>query len=567
MVRNLWLFFVSLSLLVAEKRPQISNDGLKRVEGTNSYKLQMHDDDMLRVYQKWLDTGISSLFSAIANKKLKKHRKSVADRFAECSSGADEVIKHAKCLKKLMKNQFESPRPKKVNRFNRYRKNGEEEHGGFKQEVDEDFVRRKRGVKSAKGYKINGSKGVMNPMMQVAKSIYDSLKDAANKTELPKWQDTIESLKINGRALKKKTKLLEDTSDESLSAMGLEGVKRQMNKEDFDLDAIEEIQKDPEKLKAFLKEIKKKKGNKPEAKIMDIVRSAMEMGYNIAGQDTSKFYNSTMRIASPKFLELFPESENDTIKLISPSLFALHESDDPIENLTSIPNLLKRFGLQEHQLFLDIIMEAAGVNERSEDIIQRLKDVSKNETQQMFDVMKEMLDDNNVPLYPTPQNATAMGESPEMFDFWKKLRDSYSKDQLRELNHTGYAVMNKEQITALYGPKSHLYNETKYELLMRLNEEEIHQEMEKEIEAMAEMESFKLRQKDVVLSPVLFTWVVLDTVATSQPYILSPLLFDPIILSPNYFGAVIVTPWVLTYCPLVCWAVLYWRRGCSPRLY
>uniref|UniRef100_A0A1I7SC79 Uncharacterized protein n=1 Tax=Bursaphelenchus xylophilus TaxID=6326 RepID=A0A1I7SC79_BURXY len=514
------------------------NKNFKRVEGTNSYELSVKDDDMMQMYQKWMDTGMSSLFSAIANKKLKKHRKSIATKFGECSTSADDLIKHAKCLKQLLNHKFDTPKPKKFNRFNRYRQHrvgDEDEESGFKQQLDENTVRSKREIKSAKGYRMKGSKVVMTPMMQIAKSIYDSVKQASNKTELPKWQNTIESLKTNGKALKKKRKDIEDTSDESLATMGLQGLKRQVNRNDIQFEGeLEDIQKDPAKLKRLMAEIKKKKGNTPEAKVMDIVRSAMEMGYNIAGQNTSRFYNSTMRIASPKFLELFPDSGNDTVNLISPSLFALHESDDPIENLTSIPNLLKGFGLQEHQLWLDVIMEAAG----------ELKEAGKNQTAQMVDMMKEMVDENNVPLYPTEQNATEWGESQAVFDFWTKVRDSYTKDQLRELNHTGYAILNKEQITLLYGPESRLYNKTKYERLMSMNEEEIHEEMENQIQMMAEMESFKLRKKDVVLSATLFTWVVLNPTTTSQPFILAPLLFDPIILSPSIYGAVILTPWV-----------------------
>ncbi|CAD5214283.1 unnamed protein product [Bursaphelenchus xylophilus] len=528
--------------------PKVSAEKLKRVEGTNSYELDVKDDDMMVMYQKWMDTGMSSLLSAIANKKLKKHRKSTSDKFGECSSKADDVIKQAKCLKKLLKHKFDTPKPKKINRFDRYRphKIGEEmEESGFTQQLDDNTVRKKRDVKSASGYKIKKNKVVMTPMMQIAESIYDSIKRSSNKTELPKWQDTIENIRNNGQALKKKKKELEDKSDESLDALGLQGVKHHLNNEDIDFDGdLEDIQKDPIKFKKLMADIKKKKGNTPESKAMDIVRSAMELGYKLAGKDTSKFYNSSMKIASPKFFELFPEKDNDTVSLISPSLFALHESDDPIENLTSIPNIMKAFGLQEQQIFLDIIMEAAGVNEKSEDIKKQLKETSKNQTEQMYDAMKNMVDENNVPLYPTEQNATAMGQSPEMFEFWQKLRDSYTKDQLRELNHTGYAVLSKQQITALYGPQSHLYNETKYNLLMSMTEEEVHEEMEKQIEMMAEMESFKLRKKDIVLAPTLFTWVVLNAPLASQPFILSPLLFDPIILSPSIWGAIILTPWV-----------------------
>jgi hypothetical protein len=35
----------------------------------NAQKVPIKDDDVLQIYQKWIDTGLSSLMAAFANKK------------------------------------------------------------------------------------------------------------------------------------------------------------------------------------------------------------------------------------------------------------------------------------------------------------------------------------------------------------------------------------------------------------------------------------------------------------------------------------------------------------------
>lgn len=75
------------------------------------------------------------------------------------------------------------------------------------------------------------------------------------------------------------------------------------------------------------------------------------------------------------------------------------------------------------------------------------------------------------------------------------------------------------------------------------------------------MDKFQIRQKDIVLSPISFTWIVLLSGLASQPLVLSPVIFckfklevakkvlAPLILSPSVYGAVILSPWM--FVPLV----------------
>jgi hypothetical protein len=37
--------------------------------GGNARRVNMADDDIMKIYQKWIDTGLSSLLAAVANQK------------------------------------------------------------------------------------------------------------------------------------------------------------------------------------------------------------------------------------------------------------------------------------------------------------------------------------------------------------------------------------------------------------------------------------------------------------------------------------------------------------------
>lgn len=54
--------------------------------------------------------------------------------------------------------------------------------------------------------------------------------------------------------------------------------------------------------------------------------------------------------------------------MISPSIFSLHDDGQGLEKLTSLPNLLKGMPMKDQDLWLDVIMEAAGVNEHSQNL-------------------------------------------------------------------------------------------------------------------------------------------------------------------------------------------------------
>jgi hypothetical protein len=58
------------------------------------------------------------------------------------------------------------------------------------------------------------------------------------------------------------------------------------------------------------------------------------------------------------------------LSFVSPSLFSLHDKGTGLENLTSLPNLVKGFSGRDQQEWLNLIMEAANVNEQAKKIDQ-----------------------------------------------------------------------------------------------------------------------------------------------------------------------------------------------------
>jgi hypothetical protein len=71
------------------------------------------------------------------------------------------------------------------------------------------------------------------------------------------------------------------------------------------------------------------------------------------------------------------------------------------------------------------------------------------------------------------------------------------------MNSTGYTSLTKEQIHFLYGPKSPYNSTQKLQQFLKIDsQKDLNKHIEKDVKALAEVESFKVRQKDIVLSPI-----------------------------------------------------------------
>uniref|UniRef100_A0A915E6A0 Uncharacterized protein n=1 Tax=Ditylenchus dipsaci TaxID=166011 RepID=A0A915E6A0_9BILA len=277
-------------------------------------------------------------------------------------------------------------------------------------------------------------------------------------------------------------KKLEEESIENMEQFAFRGMKsRGMLDED-----LHSIIEDPKKLKKFLNKKRGQKAQEPMQKLMGLMKEGLKIGYTLAGKNTTNFADKNMKIASPRFLSVVPEEEdngNNAIDVLSPSLFSLHDEGKGLENLTSLPNLVKGFGNKDQQAWLNLIMEAAGVVEEADKI-----------------------------------------------------------EEIKEMDRKGYALLNSTQIHMIYGPQSPYNNSEALRILTSLNSSSMPEYIEKDIHQTAQLKSFKIRMKDVVLSPVVLTNIVLSPSSTSQAFILSPLLLSPIILSPSVLGPLVLSP-------------------------
>lgn len=134
-------------------------------------------------------------------------------------------------------------------------------------------------------------------------------------------------------------------------------------------------------------------------------------------------------------------------------------------------------------------------------------------------------------------------------DTWLQLNRKLSEQQRQEINRTGYALLNRDQLEFVYGPGSPFNDSQALARLRPLladNSTTVNKLIELDIQRMAEMHSFDVRQNDVVLSPVLFNPAILNPRRTSQPIILSPIVFSPTILSPTLMGPAILSPRVFS---------------------
>ncbi|KAI6238494.1 CBN-MLTN-3 protein [Aphelenchoides fujianensis] len=110
--------------------------------------------------------------------------------------------------------------------------------------------------------------------------------------------------------------------------------------------------------------------------------------------------------------------------------------------------------------------------------------------------------------------------------------------QLHEMNATGYAMLRPDQLEMLYGEHSPYNNTKALAEFSNMTHEQMHDYVERDIHTLSEVDKFKIRQKDIVLSPIAFTWLALvPTLA---------IIFSPLILSPSVFGAVALVPLILS---------------------
>uniref|UniRef100_A0A914Y401 Uncharacterized protein n=1 Tax=Panagrolaimus superbus TaxID=310955 RepID=A0A914Y401_9BILA len=227
----------------------------------------------------------------------------------------------------------------------------------------------------------------------------------------------------------------------------------------------------------------------------------------------------------------------------------LHGNGKGFERELSLPNLVKGFTTADQQQWLDLIFEASGVEEtikQAEDalIAQEFQVREKRSYEQ------RMRGPNGEPLYLTKEKAIETLGNPEAkrIEVSETLIKTYSKNQMKEMNETGYAILSKEQMEIVYGHGSPHADSKKLKMFGNMSAEEIHRRIEKDIKAMAEKRLVRTK-RTILLSPFVNSAVLFAPEVASQPIILSPILFTSVIGSPAVLGPIILGPWL--FLPLI----------------
>uniref|UniRef100_A0A915CL33 Uncharacterized protein n=1 Tax=Ditylenchus dipsaci TaxID=166011 RepID=A0A915CL33_9BILA len=497
--------------------------------------IPISQDAYLDLHTHWMEKAYSGLFASIAKQQLIGKTKRTQQKLTDCSKRATNVILHAQCLLDLFNAKApdeETPKPTNSDMkrspvspgLSRLHKTETQETGRWvgsllvpsseiiqssasHEEITENRQKRSAQVVGRSEYQLISKDSGIGPLGAVAKVLTRSLLKAKNKTQTTQWQDSINK------------------------------VRQLMAK-------LDEIIGDPKQLKKMLTSGRNDKNMDSTRKITGLLRQALKLGYMLAGENTTDFDNKNVKMISPRFLSVTPG--DDTMNVLSPSLFSMHNEGEGLEKLTSLPYLIKEFSGKDQQEWLNFILEAAGIEEEIDKFEKKEVDEEKwKKAKEKYDF--EIRGEDGQPLYFTKQNVTdRFGDfEKRKIDTWELLVANYSKEQWKELNKTGYAVLTPEQLHMLYGPASPYNNSQTLSRLLSITNLESGLQMD--IQRTASLEIFKVRHKrqsGIIESPVILSPIVNAAPVLSQAVILSPLVLSPVILTPAVLGPVILSPWV-----------------------
>ncbi|EFP05118.1 hypothetical protein CRE_04036 [Caenorhabditis remanei] len=419
--------------------------------------------------------------------------------------------------------------------------------------------RAKRSVKTVDNYSLKTSYD-KSPFATITKTLSNYVKVFKKKEKISKWQEIIERIQKKGDMMKKRKQMenlqkkriqvfqkatIGSSDDSSFEMRKI----RQQNGKSSNFANLEEEIEDEELKKMFHQKVS---NMTEEEKMMmipiDLIRQATKIGLGLSGHNTTDMDTKTIKLISPRFMSVLPEDEEarkNEVDVLSPSLFSLHDSGSDLEKKTSFKSIFgmaDKVGMtaEDSQNFLDLLVEATGVAEAVEEAEDKLTDALRKKD----DAMGRGPDGQ--PLYFTKENITErFPAEAKKIELFEKLDKTYSIEQLKDMNQTGYTVLNPKQMQMIYGKKSPFKNPRLLKTFNNMTRAEIQRSIHSTIKDVADEKlKFEVRQKDIVLSPIVATPIINNPVLTSQPLILSPAVMVPLIQSPAVFGAVILSPWL-----------------------
>ncbi|CAB3404955.1 unnamed protein product [Caenorhabditis bovis] len=532
-------------------------------------KIPISEEAGVDLLEHWTSQAFSGLISALAKKKLSMVEEYHKDDHEKCASEADDLVKHAKCLVELesdvnnhrwlrRKKLFDKKTRKmlKMTKMNKRKKPRKLKDQGWIGSFKTARVKRSIKVVNRSNYQLKTDSD-RTPFGLITKHLMNTVKVLKKKEIVPRWQTTLNRIKGEAERLKKRKKV-EDVARKRMRIYAkaaeekrekdeiLSGKRTSKRRMDGDLKMFASMEKyiDDEEVREMFHN---KLNNMTDSeKIMmipvKIIREAAKLGLTLSGMNTTGIEGKNMRLISPKFMSVIPE-ENDSnqVDWLSPSLFSLHDEGSELEKNVSLKSILDgAMDSQDSQNFIDFLVEATGISEAVEDAEEKMI-----KTQRMKDDAMGRGPDGQ-PLYFTKENVTRMyPEEAKKIELFEQLDKTYTIEQLRDMNRTGYTVMSPKQLEMVYGKDSMYRNPELIKRMQNMTRAEINREIHKVIKDISEKKlKFEVRRKDIVLSPLLLSAVINAPQVASQAVILSPVVMVPLIQSPAVFGSVILSPWV-----------------------
>uniref|UniRef100_A0A7I4Y913 Uncharacterized protein n=1 Tax=Haemonchus contortus TaxID=6289 RepID=A0A7I4Y913_HAECO len=551
----------------------------------NTLRIPIDANASEELFDKWLSQALSGLMAAVTSGRLDQMDEDDREEIHRCSKMAYTVPDHARCVVKVLDTTRHIKRiptsvkrtPAKVatkvvksgiDRSDRYitrslgkrishvkrkpikrkmkefiPRQNDEWVGGFR------LARAKRSIKlvnrtSYNLTSIDDETFFSKVVRQTARTIR-KFKNKTDGTQSPRdephfsWRSAIQRIKHIGKearmmakqrkALKKRLRQMIDNTPDDFQDPRKAAAIRQMEMEDEDL--------------AMKKKIGMEK--KEEIRVpMKLVRESIKIALAATGKNVSNFDDKTLKLLSPRFLSIVPEQDpDDLFNLLSPSLFSIHEEGSEVEKTLSLPNLVKALPNKDQEAWLDFIVEAAGVSDAI--------DMTEKKQQEMREEGSRGPD--GTPLYFTKKNVTDIFGDTEKrkIETFEELDRLYTKSQREDLDKQGYSYLTLKQLDVIYGPNSPYNKSDSHQLFRKLRRlhDDPHHLIEHDIRALAEAKKFRVRQKDIALSPFVLTPLNGAGAALSTTVVLSPLVLSPITLSPAVLGPIILSPWV--FVPLI----------------
>ncbi|KAE9414476.1 hypothetical protein Angca_006197, partial [Angiostrongylus cantonensis] len=526
----------------------------------------------MELYQHWLDQAVSGLMAAVATDKMSKVSEHQRAAHQACAKSAKTVQQHAKCVVVLLDLEEKYQRwDAKFGNSKRIEAKPVQKKPWQKGKLERCPEKKswKKGEVEERVQKKTWTEGKMTEAVQKR----PWKKKLEGRFEKKPWQKGKVEEQIREKLLQKekiRTEIQKKPLKKSSTVVGAKKpfqkirrhpvwhiTGRNITKKYGPMKKMDVLGEDEEDdMEMLIKEKKQEKKLTDEEKMMQAPVKLIRQGMLLHNTKIS-FYNAeifarprtagvcekNVKMISPRLLSLVPdEIDNETINLLSPSLFALHDQGRGIEEKLSLAKAMKYFDEHGHQEWLNFVVEASGVS----DALKKIREMNAVDPSRRMD--EQFRGDNGQPLYFTKENVTKMFGQTERrkIEVFEQLQRSLTPQQMLEMNTTGYVVMDAEQLKLIYGVNSPYGNSSTHERLKNVSSHEVPGIIHHIIRGLAdETLAFRVhRERDVVLAPLLLTSVISNPGLTSQPLVLSPAVLVPVILSPAIFGAVILSPWI-----------------------